>query len=290
MKHNTADGLSAKSLTLTTERRLSTMDWGMENRLAQIINPKTGHTVMLAVDHGYFQGPTSGLEEPGKTIAPLLPYADALMPTRGVLRECVDPHTQTTMVLRVSGGNSMARVDELSDEIITTTIEDAICLNAAAVAVSVYVGSPHQKQTLQNLSDVVNQAIKYGMPVLAVTAVGKDMVRDDRYLSLSCRIAAELGANMVKTYYCEGFENVVRGCPVPIVMAGGKKIPEKDALALTRNAIQGGAKGVDMGRNIFRSEAPVAMIKAVRAIVHDKFSVDEAFDVFNSEKVKSFDS
>ena len=266
------------------------MDWGMENRLAQIINPKTGHTVMLAVDHGYFQGPTSGLEEPGKTIAPLLPYADALMPTRGVLRECVDPHTQTTMVLRVSGGNSMARVDELSDEIITTTIEDAICLNAAAVAVSVYVGSPHQKQTLQNLSDVVNQAIKYGMPVLAVTAVGKDLVRDDRYLSLSCRIAAELGANMVKTYYCEGFENVVRGCPVPIVMAGGKKIPEKDALTLTRNAIQGGAKGVDMGRNILRSEAPVAMIKAVRAIVHDKFSVDEAFDVFNSEKVKSFDS
>ena len=184
------------------------MDWGMENRLAQIINPKKGHTVMLAVDHGYFQGPTSGLEEPGKTIAPLLPYADALMPTRGVLRECVDHHTQTTMVLRVSGGNSMARVDELSDEVITTTIEDAVCLNASAVAVSVYVGSPHQKQTLQNLSDVVNQAIKYGMPVLAVTAVGKDMVRDDRYLSLSCRIAAELGANMVKTYYCEGFDNL----------------------------------------------------------------------------------
>jgi putative autoinducer-2 (AI-2) aldolase len=262
------------------------MDWGMQNRLAQIINPDTGHTVMLAVDHGYFQGPTTGLEEPGKTIAPLLPYADALMPTRGVLRECVDPHTQTTMVLRVSGGNSMARVDELSDEIITTTIEDAICLNAAAVAVSVYVGSPHQKQTLQNLSDVVNQAIKYGMPVLAVTAVGKDMVRDDRYLSLSCRIAAELGANMVKTYYCEGFENVVKGCPVPIVMAGGKKIPEKDALTLTRNAIQGGAKGVDMGRNIFRSEDPVAMIKAVRAIVHKNASVDEAFDVFNSEKDK----
>jgi putative autoinducer-2 (AI-2) aldolase len=262
------------------------MDWGMQNRLAQIINPDTGHTVMLAVDHGYFQGPTSGLEEPGKTIAPLLPYADALMPTRGVLRECVDPHTQTTMVLRVSGGNSMARVDELSDEIITTTIEDAICLNAAAVAVSVYVGSPHQKQTLQNLSDVVNQAIKYGMPVLAVTAVGKDMVRDDRYLSLSCRIAAELGANMVKTYYCEGFENVVKGCPVPIVMAGGKKIPEKDALTLTRNAIQGGAKGVDMGRNIFRSEDPVAMIKAVRAIVHKNASVDEAFDLFNSEKDK----
>jgi putative autoinducer-2 (AI-2) aldolase len=163
-------------------------------------------------------------------------------------------------------------------------MEDAVSLNVAAVAVSVYVGSLHQKQTLQNLSDVVNQAVKYGMPVLAVTAVGKDMVRDNRYLSLCCRVAAELGAHMVKTYYCEGFEDVVRGCPVPIVMAGGKKIPEKDALTLTYNAIQGGAKGVDMGRNIFRSEAPVAMMKAVRAIVHERASVDEAFDLFNSEK------
>ena len=176
------------------------MDWGMQNRLAQIIKPESGHTVMLAVDHGYFQGPTTGLEEPGKTIEPLLPFADALMPTRGVLRECVSPSTHTSIVLRVSGGNTMARVDELSDEIITTSMEDAVSLNVAAVAVSVYVGSPHQKQTLQNLSDVVNQAVKYGMPVLAVTAVGKDMVRDARYLSLSCRVAAELGATMVKTY------------------------------------------------------------------------------------------
>jgi putative autoinducer-2 (AI-2) aldolase len=286
MKHNAAYGLFAKSPTLAIERRLINMDWGMQNRLAQIFNPDTGHTVMLAVDHGYFQGPTSGLEEPGKTIAPLLPHADALMPTRGVLRECVDPYTQTSIVLRVSGGNSMVRSDELSDEVITTSIEDAVSLNVAAVAVSIYVGSPHQKQTLQNLSDVVNQAVKYGMPVLAVTAVGKDMARDARYLSLSCRIAAELGANMVKTYYCEGFEDVVKRCPVPIVMAGGKKIPEKDALSLTNNAMQGGAKGVDMGRNIFRSEDPVAMIKAVRAIVHQKASVDEAFDVFNSKKAK----
>ncbi|MCK5255446.1 MAG: 3-hydroxy-5-phosphonooxypentane-2,4-dione thiolase [Deltaproteobacteria bacterium] len=256
------------------------MDWGLQNRIAQIIKPDTGHTVMLAVDHGYFQGPTTGLEEPGKTIEPLLPYADALMPTRGVLRECVNPDTQTTIVLRVSGGNTMARVDELSDEIITTSIEDAVSLNVAAVAVSVYVGSAHQKQTLQNLSDVVNEAVKYGMPVLAVTAVGKDMVRDVRYLSLSCRVAAELGANMVKTYYCEGFEDVVKGCPVPIVMAGGKKIPEKDALTLTRNAIQGGAKGVDMGRNIFQNENPVAMIQAVRAVVHEGKSVKEAYQLY----------
>lgn len=260
------------------------MDWGMQNRLSQILSPKSGHTVMLAVDHGYFQGPTTGLEEPGKTIEPLLPYADALMPTRGVLRECVDPKTRTSIVLRVSGGNTMARSDELSDEVITTSMEDAVSLNVAGVAVSVYVGSPHQKQTLQNLSEVVNQAVKYGMPVLAVTAVGKDMVRDARYLSLSCRVAAELGAHMVKTYYCEGFEEVVKGCPVPIVMAGGKKIPEKDALTLTYKAMQGGAKGVDMGRNIFRSEAPVAMIKAVRAIVHENASVDEAFDLFNAGK------
>ena len=260
------------------------MDWGMQNRLAQILSPESGHTVMLAVDHGYFQGPTTGLEEPGKTIEPLLPYADALMPTRGVLRECVTPKTQTSIVLRVSGGNTMARSDELSDEVITTSMEDAVSLNVVGVAVSVYVGSPHQKQTLQNLSDVVNQALKYGMPVLAVTAVGKDMVRDARYLSLSCRVAAELGAHMVKTYYCEDFEDVVKGCPVPIVMAGGKKIPEKDALTLTRKAMQGGAKGVDMGRNIFRSEAPVAMIKAVRAIVRENASVDEAFDLYNAEK------
>lgn len=256
------------------------MDWGMQNRLAQIIKPESGHTVMLAVDHGYFQGPTTGLEEPGKTIAPLLPFADALMPTRGVLRQCVSPSTRTSIVLRVSGGNTMARSEELSDEVITTSMEDAVSLNAAAVAVSIYVGSPHQKQTLQNLSDVVNQAVKYGMPVLAVTAVGKDMVRDARYLALSCRVAAELGAHMVKTYYCEGFEEVVQGCPVPIVMAGGKKIPEKDALTLTANALRGGAKGVDMGRNIFRSEHPVAMIKAVRAIVHGNASVDEAYGLF----------
>jgi len=262
------------------------MDWGMQNRLSHILNPKTGHTVMLAVDHGYFQGPTSGLEEPRKTIEPLLPYADALMPTRGVLRECVDPDTQTSIVLRVSGGNSMARADELSDEVITTSVEDAVRLNVAGVAVSIYVGSPHQKQTLQNLSDVVNEAVKYGMPVLAVTAVGKDMVRDARYLGLSCRIAAELGATMVKTYYSEGFEEVVRGCPVPLVMAGGKKIPERDALELTYRAIQGGAKGVDMGRNIFRSDDPVAMIKAVRAIVHKKATVDEAYEMYNSEKTK----
>jgi putative autoinducer-2 (AI-2) aldolase len=263
------------------------MDWGMQNRLSQIIKPETGHTVMLAVDHGYFQGPTSGLEEPGKTIAPLLPFADALMPTRGVLRECVDPHTGTAIVLRVSGGNSMARSDELSDEVITTSVEDAVRLNVAAVAVSIYVGSPHQKQTLQNLSDVVNEAMRYAMPVLAVTAVGKDMVRDNRYLGLSCRIAAELGASMVKTYYCEEFDEVVRGCPVPIVMAGGKKLPEKDALTLTYQAMQGGAKGVDMGRNIFRSDDPVAMIKAVRAIVHENASVNEAYAQFQKESGKA---
>ena len=262
------------------------MDWGMENRLAQIINPRTGHTVMLAVDHGYFQGPTSGLEEPGKTIAPLLPYADALMPTRGVLRECVDPHTQTTMVLRVSGGNSMARVDELSDEVITTTIEDAICLNASAVAVSIYVGSPHQKQTLQNLSDVVNQAIKYGMPVLGVTAVGRELTRRDaRYLSLACRIAAELGADLVKTYYCEDFEKVVEYSSVPLVIAGGPKLKtELDALTLAHDAIQRGAIGVDMGRNIWQSDNALAMIQSIRKIVHEKASVKEAHSLFESLK------
>lgn len=257
------------------------MDWGLKNRLSRIIRPD-GRTVMLAVDHGYFLGPTSGLEDAGKTIKPILSYADALMPTRGVLRTSVDPQTETPIVLRVSGGNSI--LSELSNEGITVAMEDAVRLNVSAVALSIYVGSPNEHQTILNLTKLVDEGQRYGIPVLAVTAVGKEMARDARYLALCCRIAAELGAHFVKTYYCEGFEKVVKTCPVPLVMAGGKKLPEYDALELTHNAIKRGASGVDMGRNIFQSDAPVAMIQAVRAVVHEKATPKQAFDLYNTMK------
>ncbi len=257
------------------------MDWGLKNRLSRIIK-SDGKTVMLAVDHGYFLGPTSGLEDAGKTVRPLLPYADALMPTRGILRTSIDASTETPIVLRVSGGNSI--LSELSNEGITVAMEDALRMNVSAVALSIYVGSPNEKQTLLNLAKLVDEGQRYGMPVLAVTAVGKDMARDARYLALCCRIAAEIGAHFVKTYYCEGFERIVDTCPVPIVMAGGKKLPEQEALDLTYNAIKRGASGVDMGRNIFQSDDPVAMIQAVRAVVHDKATPVQAFDVYKSLK------
>jgi putative autoinducer-2 (AI-2) aldolase len=254
----------------------------MRNRLSRIIKPETGKTVMLAVDHGYFLGPTTGLEDLGATVAPLMPYADALMPTRGGLRHCVSPDFPTPIVLRVSGANSI--LTELSNEELTVAMEDAVRLNASAVAISIYVGAEYQKQTLQNLARLVDEGQSCGMPVLAVTAVGKDMVRDARYLSLACRIAAELGAHFVKTYYCEDFERVVGTCPVPIVMAGGKKLPEPDALKLTSDAVRDGAAGVDMGRNIFQAGDPVAMIQAVRAVVHEGASPGKAHDMYEGMK------
>jgi 3-hydroxy-5-phosphonooxypentane-2,4-dione thiolase len=254
------------------------LDWGMQNRLSRVIRP--GGTVMLAVDHGYFQGPTTGLENPRKTIAPLLPFADSLMLTRGVLRTSVDSSTNTPIVLRVSGGTSILK--ELSNEVVSTSMDEAIRLNASAVAVSIFVGSENEKQTLQNLSQLVDEGEKVGMPVLAVTAVGREMERDARYLGLACRIAAELGARIVKTYYCADFGSVVDSCPVPVVIAGGKKLPERDALALASKAMAEGAAGVDMGRNIFQSSDPVGMIKAVGAVVHDRASVDDAFRVFSA--------
>jgi len=252
------------------------MDWGLQNRLNSIISPQTRRCVMLAVDHGYFQGPTSGLERPADTIAPLLPFADSLMVTRGVLRTSVDPRSPTPIVLRVSGGTSVLK-DDLSNEEITVSIEDAIRVNASCLAISIFVGSPHEKQSLANLARLCDEGQRYGIPVLAVTAVGKEMVRDARYLGLACRIAAELGAHIVKTYYCEGFEKVVGGCPVPIVVAGGKKIEERDALKLTYNSVSSGAVGVDMGRNIFQSKWPVPMIRAVRQIVHENKSDSQAW-------------
>ena len=249
------------------------MGWGLKNRLSRMMSE--GKTVMLAVDHGYFQGPTTGLEVPRRTITPLLPYADSLMLTRGVLRTSVDPGATLPIVLRVSGGTSILK--ELSDEVVTTSMEEAIRLNASAVAVSIFVGAPNEKQTLDNLAQLVNEGERYGVPVLAVTAVGREMARDARYLGLACRIAAELGASLVKTYYCEDFGKVVDSCPVPVLIAGGKKLPERDALKLAHDAISDGAVGVDMGRNIFQSSDPVGMIRAVRSVVHDGKGVEEAF-------------
>jgi putative autoinducer-2 (AI-2) aldolase len=253
------------------------MDWGMNDRLSRIMG--AGRTVMLAVDHGYFQGPTTGLENPRTTMTPLIPYADSLMLTRGVLRTSVDPKGVVPIVLRASGGTSVLR--ELSNEGVTTSIEEALRLNASAVAVSIFIGSENERQTLMNLAELVSKGERFGMPVLAVTAVGREMNRDARYLGLACRIAAELGARIVKTYYCENFEKVVNSCQVPIVIAGGKKLPERDALQLAHSAVSSGAAGVDMGRNIFQSSNPVGMIRAIRAIVHENASVDNAFRLLN---------
>jgi len=262
------------------------MDWGMRNRISRIIRPSTGKSVMLAVDHGYFQGPTSRLENPRATITPLLPYADSVMLTRGVLRTSIDPTAETPVVLRVSGGTSMVG-EALSNETITTAFDDAVRLNVAGVAMSIFVGSPHEHQTLANLAALVDIGEETGIPVLAVTAVGRDMVRDARYLGLASRIAAELGAHIVKTYYCQDFHRVVEGCPVPIVIAGGKRLDtELDALKMTQAAIEEGAVGVDMGRNIWQSDHPVPMIKAVRSIVHEGYTAKEAHDLFKELKGK----
>ena len=257
------------------------MDFGMENRMSRIFQPKSGKTVMLAVDHGYFRGPTTGLRDHRKTVTPLINHADCLFVTRGMVRNCIEPQNYSSICLRVSGGPSI--LGELSNEDVIVSMEEAIRLNASAVGMSIFVGAANEDRSISNLGRLVNEAERYGMPVLAVTAVGKDMGRDARYLGLATRIAAEIGAHFVKTYYCEDFNKVVEGCPVPIVIAGGKKIPELDALKMTENAVNEGALGVDMGRNIFQSDYPVGMIKAVRAIVHEGATADQAFEIYSKE-------
>jgi len=267
----------------------NSLDWGMKNRLARIFNPKSGRTVMLAVDHGYFQGPTTGLERIDINILPLVPYADTLMLTRGILRSIVPPSTTKSIVLRVSGGTSILK--ELSNEEIAVGIEESIRLNVCAMAVQVFIGGEYEKQSIINMTRMVDIGNRYGIPTLAVTAVGTDMARDARYFRLATRICAELGAHYVKSYYIEdGFETVTSSCPVPIVMAGGKKIPELDALTMAYNAIQQGASGVDMGRNIFQSDSPVAMLQAVRAVVHDNETPEKALDLYNTIKNELSDS
>jgi putative autoinducer-2 (AI-2) aldolase len=261
----------------------SHLDWGMKNRLSRIIKPDTGRTVMLAVDHGYFQGPTSGLEVMEQTLAPLAPHADCLMLTRGILRTSVPPGVQTPIVMRVSGGNSVLG-DDLSNETWNVAIEDCVRMNVSGMALSIYVGGKYEHQTLVAFSKLVDAGLATGIPVLAVTAVGREMARDARYLSLASRMAAEKGANFVKTYYCDDFERVTNTCPVPIVMAGGKKLPEIEALTMAYNAVTKGAVGVDMGRNIFQSDCPVGMIKAVRAVVHYGEKPETALKIYEDEK------
>jgi 3-hydroxy-5-phosphonooxypentane-2,4-dione thiolase len=260
-------------------RGAGNLDWGMQNRLSRILDPRTGRTVMLAFDHGYFQGPTSGLERIDLNIAPLSELADALMCTRGALRTSISPATRSGLVLRASGGPSILK--DLSDEYTAMAIEDAVRVNADAVAVQVFIGGEHESRSIRNLTTLVDGGYAAGIPVLGVTAVGKELTRDSRYLGLATRIIAELGAQLVKTYYCdEGFEDVVAGCPVPVIMAGGKKLPELDALTMASNAVRAGAAGVDMGRNIFQSANPEAMMRAVRGVVHDDLAPADAYELY----------
>jgi putative autoinducer-2 (AI-2) aldolase len=259
------------------------LDWGMQNRFARIFDPDSGRTVMLAIDHGYFQGPTTGLERVDVRIVPLLPHCDALMLTRGMLRTTIPPSFQRGVVLRASGGPSILK--ELSDERIAVDVEDACRLNVSALAVQVFIGGEHETRSIHNMTRLVDLGNRYGIPVFAVTAVGKEMVRDAKYFRLACRICAELGAHFVKTYYVpDGFDTVAASCPVPLVMAGGKKLPELEALTMAYRAVEAGAAGVDMGRNIFQSDAPAAMIQAVRKVVHQGMKPEEALDFYQTLK------
>ncbi len=259
------------------------LNWGMKNRLSRIFNPESGRTVMFAIDHGYFQGPTTGLERIDLTIVPLMHYADAIMLTRGILRTTVPPTLTKPIVMRCSGGPSILK--ELSNEELAVDIEDAIRMNVAAVTLQVFIGGEFETRSVHNMTRLIDMGLRYGIPTMAVTAVGKDMIRDARYFRLACRICAELGAHFVKTYYIEdGFETVTASCPVPIVMAGGKKILELDALTMAYNAIQQGAVGVDMGRNIFQSDAPKAMMQAIRKIVHENAKPKEAYELYEALK------
>jgi putative autoinducer-2 (AI-2) aldolase len=255
------------------------LDWGMKNRLGRIFNPASGKTVMLAFDHGYFQGPTTGLERVDVSILPLEPYCDTLMVTRGILRSIIPPGTQKPIALRASGGPSILK--ELSNEQIAVDIDDAVRLNASALAVQVFIGGEYETQSVINMTKLVDAGIRAGIPVMAVTAVGKELARTPRYFRLATRMCAELGAHFIKTYYVEKeFETITSCCPVPIVIAGGKKLPEPDALKMCYNAIRQGAAGVDMGRNIFQAPNPVAMIQAVRAVVHGGETAEKAYQMY----------
>ena len=258
-------------------------DWGLKNRMSRIFNPQSGRTVMLAFDHGYFQGPTRGLERIDLNILPLVEHADVMMCTRGVLRSMIPPTVTKPVVMRASGGNSVLK--ELENETIAVAIEDAIRMGVCAMAAQIYIGSDYEHKSIKNVIDLIDRGQRYGIPTLAVTGVGKDMVRDARYFGLATRIAAEIGSHYVKSYFVEeGFEKVCAACPVPIVIAGGKKLPEFEALEMAYKSIDQGAAGVDMGRNIFQADDPIAMIQAVGKIVHDLETPQKSFQLYNDLK------
>ncbi|MEN6324108.1 MAG: 3-hydroxy-5-phosphonooxypentane-2,4-dione thiolase [Proteiniphilum sp.] len=273
-------GLGVASGTQTFHvKGASNLSWGMKNRLSRIFNPETGRTVMLAFDHGFIMGPTSGLERIDLNIVPLIEHADCLMCTRGILQSVIPPNTNKPVCLRSDAGTTI--LTELNDNVVID-IEDAIRMNVSAMAVMLSIGDPAlEAKTVANLFHAADQGSRYNIPVMGVTAVGKQMARDARYFGLASRVCAENGANIVKTYYCEGFEKVVAACPVPIVIAGGKKLPEKEALELCYHAINEGASGVDMGRNVFQSAHPIAMIQAVHAVVHNGLTSDQGYELFN---------
>lgn len=257
----------------------NSLDWGMKKHLSNIFDPKSGNTVMFAFDHGYFMGSTAGLERLDLIIPKLLGSVDVLMGTRGALRSSVLPECGKSIALRVTSGSSMVD-DDLSHEVVAVNIEDAIRMNADCMAVQTFVGADGELSSLDNLSRVINTGLRYSIPTMGVVAVGKQMERTDRFFKLATRIVAELGANIIKTYYCENFEEVVAACPVPIVVAGGKKLPEDEALTLAYHAISEGAHGLDMGRNIFQSEHPTEMAAAIRKIVHEGATDKEAFEFY----------
>ncbi|MCT4604889.1 MAG: 3-hydroxy-5-phosphonooxypentane-2,4-dione thiolase [Marinisporobacter sp.] len=259
------------------------VDWGMKNRLSKIFNPKTGKTLMLAFDHGYIMGSTAGLERLDLSIPPLIEDADCIMGTRGALRSCIMPDHDKAIALRCSAGSSVLK-DDMSHEVIGVHIEDAIRMNATCLAVQSFIGASGECESINNIVKAVDKGNRYGIPVLGVVAVGKEMERTPKYFLLATRMLAEFGASIVKTYYCDDFEKITAACPVPIVIAGGKKVSEKEALEITYKAIQQGAAGVDMGRNVFQSENPKAMIKAVRSVVHESFSVEKAFKLYEDLK------
>lgn len=257
----------------------NSLDWGMKKHLSNIFNPKSGNTVMFAFDHGYFQGPTTGLERLDLLLPKLAPYVDVFMGTRGALRACVPPEITKGIALRVSAGSSMAQED-LSHEVVAVDIDDAIRMNADCMAVQTFIGADGQLSSLDNLNRVINAGFHYSIPTLGVVAVGKEMARTTRFFEMATRIVAEMGVQMVKTYDCEGFEDIVAACPVPIVVAGGKKLPEKDALHMAYDVISKGAHGVDMGRNIFQSKHPIEMARAINKIVHEGATDKEAFEFY----------
>lgn len=262
------------------------VDWGMKNRLARIFNPKSGNTVMLAFDHGYIMGSTAGLERLDLVIPPLVDDIDVLMATRGALRAAIPPHYNKAVALRCSAGSSVLK-DDMSQEVIGVDVEDAIRMNASCMAIQTFIGSAGECQSIDNLVKTIDAGNRYGIPTLGVVAVGKEMERTAKYFLLATRMLAEFGAQMIKTYHCDEFEKVTAACPVPIVIAGGKKLPEADALKMAYNAIAQGAVGVDMGRNIFQADNPVAMVKAIRAIVHDHETAEKAYDLYNTLKNKA---